>query len=262
MPVTCRCGQAFTVQNVPMPRRISCHTCGRKLIVVQDGERVTAHEIRALSVEIACPCGQPFTVHAEQFPMKIRCFKCGRRFNVLDTGDIVDPLPGSYDRHDHEMAEAIQDGRLLTEPAAICGGATQELFRAEAVDADRIDLMRELRLIDSCWRAERERSALFRLLGVTVVPSRLLSVVIGSIIIVGGLMLVIFFTRWFAIQRRPDQLLLALLGIAHAVLAVVFGYYVARRLHGRAERYEQEKAEYQQRRLDAIASHDAALTAR
>src|SRR2546430_1809217 len=119
VPVTCPCNQAFNVHEGPFPRRISCHTCGRKLIVVNDGPSLVAHELRALAVQVACRCGQPFTVRAEQFPMKIRCFKCGHPFSVLDTGDTIEWLEKKYDAGDLEHDAAIQESRVLTEPAAI-----------------------------------------------------------------------------------------------------------------------------------------------
>ena len=200
MSVTCPCSQAFVVHDGPFPRRISCHTCGRKLIVVKDGDAILAHELRALAVQVACRCGQPFTVHAEQFPMRIRCFKCGEPFSVLDTGDTIEWRGAKYDAGDLEPTAAIQQGRILSVPVAYCSTQTEEQFREEA---EQSDLERELKLIDSRWRADRERSALVSAFGVTIVPSRVLSITFGAVCIWTSLML--FFLLALREWPRPGN---------------------------------------------------------
>ena len=258
MPVTCPCRQAFTVHDGPCPRRISCHTCGRKLIVVKDGPAVVAHEIRMLAVQVACPCGQPFTVRAEQFPMKIRCFKCGHPFTVLDSGDTIEWLEKKYDDQDWEASAAIQEGRVLTEPAAICAPDTNQLLREESHLAEQGDLERALKLIDSRWRADRERSALVNIFDITIVPTKALSIVIGAVCIWTSLMLAFF----FALKENPLNRIEGLVIFTAIMLLAVLGFYVSKRLYHCAELYEQEEAEWQRRRFAVIAEHSGVLSAR
>jgi hypothetical protein len=258
VPVTCPCKQMFTVHEGPFPRRISCHTCGRKLIVVKDGPSVVAHEIRTLAVQVACPCGQPFTARAEQFPMKIRCFKCGLRFTVLDSGDTIDGMEKKYDDGDSAWSAAIQEGRVLTEPAAIRTTETNERLREEADHAEQSDLERELKLIDSRRRADRERSALFNLFDIAIVPTKVLSIAVGAVCIWTSIMLAFF----FVLRENPFERAEGLATLAAIVLLAVLGFDVSKQLYRRAEVYEQEEAEWQRRRFAVIAEHSGVLSAR
>jgi hypothetical protein len=258
MPVTCPCRQAFTVHDAPFPRRISCHTCGRKLIVVKDGPIVAAHELRTLAVQVACPCGQPFTVRAEQFPMKSRCFKCGHPFTVLDSGDTIEWLEKKYDAGDLEASAAIQEGQLLSEPAAICTPYTTELLREEADRAHEGGLERALKLIDSRWRADRERSALVSICGATIVPTKLISIAVGAVCIWTSLLLAFF----LALKEWPHHGFEILVILGTTMLLAVLGFQVSKRLYRRAERYEQEEAEWQRRRFAVIAEHSSVLSVR
>jgi ribosomal protein S27E len=256
--VRCPCKQAFTVHDGPFPRRIGCHTCGRKLIVVKDGPAVVAHEIRMLAVQVACPCGQPSTVRAEQFPMKIRCFKCGHPFTVLDSGDTIEWLAKKYDDSDLAWSAAIQDGRVLTEPAAICTSDTNELLREKADDAEQSDLARALKLIDSRWRADRERSALICIFDITIVPTKVISIAIGAVCIWTSIMLAFL----FALKENPLDRVEGLAILASFLLMAVLGFYVSKRLYRLAESYEFEEAEWQRRRFAVIAEHSGVLSAR
>ena len=259
MPVTCPCNQVFTVHDGPFPRASKrCHTCGRKLIVVKDGDAILAHELRALAVQVACRCGQPFTVCAEQFPMKIRCFKCGHPFSVLDTGDTIDWLEKKYDEGDLEASAAIQDSRVLTEPAAICTPGTNELLLEEAYHAEMTDLTLALKLIDSRWRADRERSALVSFAGITIAPTKLMSIAIAAVCITLSALFVVF----LVLKDKPAERVGHFILLGATMLFSVFGFYVSKRLYRRAELHEKEEAEWQRQRFAAIAEHSHMLSAR
>jgi DNA-directed RNA polymerase subunit RPC12/RpoP len=222
MLVKCRCGQEFSTYDTRFPHRVSCHMCGVKFMVLEDG---TTDELRAISVNVHCRCGRLYVINALQFPRGIHCIDCNHRFSVLDTGEIIDSELelasfGSLD------TSAIQV-KSPNERTAVPVTSIQEA-RTKQIKTDRTEdskpfmpaspiadpheerLRRQLSSLDTQWSEQRRRYAaclfgwyrfyptkkLFLLLYATVLNfSAIVSVlpfaVAGASLLAGGLVFLV-----------------------------------------------------------------------
>ena len=259
MHVACPCAQRFTMYDGPLPRRISCHACGRKLVVVRDGVDFTVHEIRALAVQAACVCGQSFTVHAEQFPKEIRCTKCGKTFIVLDTGDRIESheklIPAPPD-----PTTAIHDGRALLEPMPIPGAIYTGGTKARLLEEKRAGRSR-----GAAAGAEDDRFAMAcraREQGVgqpvrhDAGADQTIGAAVLGVVSIGACLGFVFF---LALQEphaeRGGFLIMAALGMLGATL----GFHLAKHLYRQAEWYDRAEADWQRKRFAALAKQGVEL---
>lgn len=187
-------------------------------------------------MEIRCLCGQEFTIHNERFPQKVSCHVCGNRFHIMDDGSLLNDNGPSLSEAE---ANAIQ-----TDSAPILTAITGQAPIAAIEDA-KTKLAAKLRFIDLLWESDRHAYSLISFFGVTILPSRFLSIAVALVIFA---IEAVFFSLMISTDHKgwlcPE------LGCAALIFIPVYIYTRAHRL---------EKAESNWLRQRALAIGQSGL---
>jgi hypothetical protein len=131
--------------------------------------------MRSIVVNVTCRCGQGFNTQADRYPHRIGCHVCGRHFNVWSDGSIID-LGENTSRATAFESAAIQAEPVLSLSTAPSSTSFALGLPDDANPAAATKLQADLRLIDLQWQSDRKLHTLIPVIGIMIMPSKMLSV--------------------------------------------------------------------------------------